>query len=405
MLQAAHSCLQMPILCELASFVAPRHPDGLAAARALAVKAAGWVETHEASLALLEAQSSAKNYSTKRAQLQRDCALASMLVVHAYRFVGDRQFDESALERADVARLLAHLVLAHFYHRCAPDADGGSAWSTCLWVMANAQTQISRWISLDASIVSDAARALFATLPDGLTWTVDAGSHGCYIAEHAPCGGNQVPAFYSVNLLTGAALRNGAAPARLPSASVQHPVYQKTFGGLEFDVTDDCATRQRIQGRVYRVLPDKRNEKQLVVTETEGSGDDAEVLELLPGALRHVELCLLRTFCDNSEWQSDSAFCGLVQYVSMNCRDRHKTNACLCPDVTPVCASCIYAYMCVMLCRLVRVVREPAAAPQGDAQPLALSQARRCSLPRPPLHRSHRAIHPAARRRRRRWPR
>jgi hypothetical protein len=87
--------------------------------------------------------------------------------------------------------------------------------------------------------------------------------------------------FYTLNTLTGSALRNGAAPERLPAHVLQHALYQKTFGELEVEVTDDLTTRQPVQGRVYQWL---LHGPQLCITETASERMEQETLELLPGA-------------------------------------------------------------------------------------------------------------------------
>jgi hypothetical protein len=187
---------------------------------------------------------------------------------------------------ADAERLVKHLVLAHYYRthaaQCVLQLDLDGMWARCEWVSAHVQPALACHIEASPrrELLSSAARALFEQLPAGLAWEANAGGYGCYVAEGG-AGGLGGAAVYSVSTVTGCALRNGAAPSRLPAAVVQHATYQQLFDGLEFEVTDDFATRQPIQGRVYRVV---RDGEALGVWETEGSGDDAEVLELLPGA-------------------------------------------------------------------------------------------------------------------------
>ena len=200
------------------------------------------------------------------------------------------------LTTADATLLLSHLVRARFYRIYAPTEDsvfgddpaqamGDELWVRCEWVAARAHSAATAAIDAtpNCRAMSDVARALFRTLPEGLVWEQCEGSLGCYVAEHAMATGGT--AWFSVNVVTGAALRNGAAPSRLPAAMLSHETYVNAFDDAQFEVTDDYQTRQAIQGRSYKFA---RAESRLLVHEVDGTGDAQEVLELLTGTLRQL---------------------------------------------------------------------------------------------------------------------
>ena len=122
-------------------------------------------------------------------------------------------------------------------------------------------------------------QAVYSSAPDDLEWQAHEASHACFYAR-TPTKVRTGIDLYSINLLTGAVLRNGVPPSCLPVAMLDHSDYGPLFGGLEFGVTDDLTTRHPIRGRFYRFqLVGER----LIVFEMRTKIGHGEVLELLPG--------------------------------------------------------------------------------------------------------------------------
>ena len=279
---------------------------GGAVARAFADMAAAWVRGYEGELASLESGSCAAGYAAKRAALQCSCAVASMLVVLCFGFAGSvraGQATPAALGAEDAVLVLSHLVRARYYRLASQVTAATGAqtlWAGCLRVAAQTQPEIGRHCDTatgrkslvgdggKGSVLSTAVRVIFRQLPEGLAWQQTAEGLGCYAAEHVPSASG-ARAYYTVNILTGAALRNSLAPARLPAGVLKHALYKRTFGDLEVEVDDDFKTRQPLQGRVYQ---SRRSGSRLCIEETAGEGADAETLELLPGALSYPALVL-----------------------------------------------------------------------------------------------------------------
>ena len=305
------------MLCELASFAAMWCEHGGAVARDFANMAAAWVRGYEGELASLEAGSCAVGYAAKRAALQCSCAVASMLVVLCFGFAGSvraGQATPSALGAEDAVLVLSHLVRARYY-RLVPSqvttaTDAQTLWAGCLGVAAQLQPEISRHCDTatgrrsrvgdggTGTVLCTAVRVIFRQLPNGLAWQQTAEGLGCYAAEHVSSASG-ARAYYTVNILTGAALRNSLAPARLPAGVLQHALYKRTFGDLEVEVDDEFKTRQPIQGRVYQ---SRRSGSRLCIEETAGEGADVETLELLPGALSYFALVLEQRANALTQW-------------------------------------------------------------------------------------------------------
>ena len=275
--------MQLPVLCELAAFASTWCEQGLKVACRFAQLASTWADEAKLELDMLEADGPAGDFVPKRSALHHRCASASMLVVHCFAAVGDRPVGSgSSFSDANLAQMIEHYVRAQYYQACAHDCqnapDMKALWQRCGWIMARAAPAFSQHADAGLSaMLSRAATSVFPALPEGLQWLQAAGKAGCWTAQRAAD-----TACYSVNLLTGNALRNAAAPSRLPAAVTNHPMYRTTFGLLNFEVTTDNASRQLVRGRRYRFA--QRTDGELCVIESLPAGAAEDELELLPGA-------------------------------------------------------------------------------------------------------------------------
>ena len=239
-----HAALQAPMLCELAAFAAAWSTEGVRVAREFAGMAAAWAEEFQQELRTL-ANNPEQDDNRKRKRLQENCSTASMLAVISLGFaspgsVTGTPAGGSQFSIADAQCLLKHLVWVHYYQ--GESEQHLAVRPQCLAVASRCARAIDRQLeSADVSrqVLSSAARALYETLPDDLEWTRSAKNSGCFIAQSPS---DPSAAWYSINIVTGCALRNGQQPARLPDPVTNHPVYKRTMGTLQLDVDDGMAT-------------------------------------------------------------------------------------------------------------------------------------------------------------------
>jgi hypothetical protein len=109
-------------------------------------------------------------------------------------------------------------------------------------------------------VLTPAVRRVLEFAPASLAWTqLDAGAAGApagawEAVADAPGGGQDL---YSINILDGTVLLNGAPPGRLPRSITAHPFFVRTFGAnanFEVAVRGGGAhqTSSPVHGRFYR---------------------------------------------------------------------------------------------------------------------------------------------------------
>jgi hypothetical protein len=140
-------------------------------------------------------------------------------------------------------------------------------------------------------------KTVFTEAPAALHWQPCSDATGCWVAESRGislklqnffCSNSIATDVYTVNLLTGAALRNGQAPFHLPLEIVNHEVYQIIFQKATFDVTSKTLGGQATYRTVHAIngcyYSWRLDGSRLHITET----CNEETLELLPCALQHL---------------------------------------------------------------------------------------------------------------------
>lgn len=156
-------------------------------------------------------------------------------------------------------------------------------------VMAGIITAVSKEFNARPRHLTETVQKVFAEAPSHLEWSSCTDLTGCWVAEVQEKRGLLSRAsrhmhheVYTVNLLTGAALRNGKAPTHLDREVLEHRDYVAVFENTDFDVTPQMIGDQVIYRTVHAIngcfyswqLFDSR----LHVTET----SEDETLELLP---------------------------------------------------------------------------------------------------------------------------
>lgn len=260
----------------------------------------------ERKLEQLHQHSAQASYAARRAALQQRCCQASMLAVLCFDFAACGASVSKAdalrsLTHDDVKVLLSNLLRARYLKPCIsprgsdePTAAHADTWERAQWVATRVHAVVVHHVRCNPALLSLCVRAVFSSLPSGLRWQAELDVCGCFTAQAS--GSASGGASYAVNVLTGTALRNGAAPAQLPAAVLHHALYKRTFGTLEFEVSDDLRSRQPHEGCFYGF---QLSDGHLVVTEQAACDHGTEELELLPGVTLsnpwHLPSCLQHT--------------------------------------------------------------------------------------------------------------
>jgi len=147
-------------------------------------------------------------------------------------------------------------------------------------------------------ILTTVAKSVLEFTPESLEWRER--RDACFDAEcfDAEKKGH----LYTINVLTGEVLYDGYPPTRLPNPMLDHPLYQRSFGGRNFEVARSSdsgkvkfKTTRRIYGRFYEF---SMTEEKLTIYELE----ERE----LRGAKRELKLALLdATDCKADYWGAD----------------------------------------------------------------------------------------------------
>ena len=164
-------------------------------------------------------------------------------------------------------------------------------------VMAGIVQQLCNTVRDTPQVLTQAFRSIFTHAPAFIEWTQCADERGdvltgCWVAE----GGELLRDVLTVNLLSGAAMRNANAPSHLPESVVSDPVYREVFQNVVFDATpqvDGQTVTYRTAGEVggYVYTWCKEGDR-LLITET----FNGQTLELLPCAFLQTLYRLFRGF-------------------------------------------------------------------------------------------------------------
>lgn len=143
-------------------------------------------------------------------------------------------FSGSAPLRAtDVAVLCELHILAHKSRVLTGDEDqkgeSSSLQVRCLGVMARRVGQIVLQAHLDSSFITAAVRLVLDHTPPQLSWAPVPNATACF---HAEFRGH----LFSVDLLTGVVLYDGAPPRFLPTDIVEDDQFRRVFGETNFEV-------------------------------------------------------------------------------------------------------------------------------------------------------------------------
>ncbi|CAM9452387.1 unnamed protein product [Ectocarpus fasciculatus] len=170
-----------------------------------------------------------------------------------YYMYGVLCFGGSApLSASDAANLCELHILAHnrrvFTEDCALDEENSSLWIRCLDVVAGRVREIVHRARINPALITSAIRPVLDETPEQLSWMPVAEAIACFEAVHE---GH----LFSVNLLTGVVLYDGAPPGLLPLNIVEDGYYRRLFGVANFEVSKDSnrvfRTTRAISGRFY----------------------------------------------------------------------------------------------------------------------------------------------------------
>ena len=115
-------------------------------------------------------------------------------------------------------------------------------------------------------------------LPHTLTWKTLSSSQYCFEAQHEADT-------YHINIISGIILINGSPPSILPASILDHPVYRRTFGHSNFEVSylpnQSYRTVRHLRGRMYELSPPTSTLSNIIIREIDSR--TGLTLELLDG--------------------------------------------------------------------------------------------------------------------------
>ncbi|CAM9708595.1 unnamed protein product, partial [Scytosiphon promiscuus] len=161
----------------------------------------------------------------------------------------------AALSAKDIAVLCEVHILAHRSRVFLEDeglrGESASLQVRCLGVMASRIGEILLQVRVDSRFITAAVRLVLDHTPPHLPWEPVPGTMSCFQAESS---GH----LFSVNLLTGVVLYDGAPPTFLPTDIVENCHYRRVFGDTNFEVALDSdgvfKTAATVGGRTYQFL-------------------------------------------------------------------------------------------------------------------------------------------------------
>ncbi|WIA08443.1 hypothetical protein OEZ85_007880 [Tetradesmus obliquus] len=141
-----------------------------------------------------------------------------------------------------------------------------------------------------AALLTAAVSGVLQRAPSDLQWHQVTGSSSSSSSMASFQAVSRDRHLYSVNILDGTVLLDGVPPGRLPSDVLQHPLYRRTFGSCNFEVSVTQAgvwqTLRPINGRLYDFHWSASGRagsaaSQLVIEEVEAAtGDRLQLLDV-----------------------------------------------------------------------------------------------------------------------------
>lgn len=291
-----HMCVLL--LGELAGHLSAWHGACRAVALQYAAMTSRWADElgEEMAAAALEAQD----------ELRAKQRLLRMLAVLCYG-----SLPVGSLTAAEVGDMLRLMALIN--HACLWLDTRLSLHAQLAALSVRSHDATARHIAQSCAIarnepllLTEAVQAVLSYASDSIEWQhlttaqQQAGSSSATSTSFEGIGADGH--LYSLNLLNGTILIDGNPPSRLPLSITGHPLFVRTFGDCNFEVsrTDDGVLRSNkpIDGRYYNFVLADADGKQLVVTEVErlppagGGGGSASHAQ--------VELQLLDTGTDSA---------------------------------------------------------------------------------------------------------
>ena len=258
------------LLGELAAYLSMWHPPCRGVARNFSEMTSSAAFEMDGQI-----EDAAANPASQQQLQARQCRL---------RMISLLSYGPGAIDCArDAAAVVLLMVLIKHHHIFLDDVSAQEATElqslhcSCHGVMARHAALIIKLVSPE--VFTDAVATILERTPDTLSWDWfdDSGSF-----ESVGPDGH----LYSINLLDGTVLLDGLPPGRLPKGVLSHPLYQRTFGDRNFEVSHTASgvleTLKPVEGMHYNFL---LAQGKLAVTEL----DNLKVCINLdcPGSPRH----------------------------------------------------------------------------------------------------------------------
>ena len=180
----------------------------------------------------------------------------------------------------------------------------------CDWTMARRADALMTLAQRDPSLLTEALRSVLQRAPSVLAWSQLVAGEGLQASFEAVGSDGRL---YSINVLTGTVLEDGAPPGRLPLEVLQHPLYLRAFGKWGFEVTVIGGDRRSISpvcGCFYKFWLTKGGGLHVVEEEAE-TGLRLELLDSSAGSWASELPMRLRAL--HAHWLSRYACCMQLQ--------------------------------------------------------------------------------------------
>ena len=290
--------LQAPLLCEVASHLAQLSELGKRTARRFMRMAASWAHHFEAEMRVLGTAKATPDTDASQllGLLQTKSAIAHCCAILCMGWASGRGGDTMSttprvMDHSDARMLCLHRSQAHLrtFQDGSNDMQGRLAALTaqCQAISATLIHAMNAAARADpGGVLNPAVRRVFGDLPDDVPWQPIQGHLGCYMADVR----GQI---YSVNLLSGCVLCNGAAPGHLPAPLLQHAEYKRLFGDATFEVRalkgeqqGKFSTVQSVGGFLYtlRLHSGELHVEECPINADTGALELEQQLDLLPCA-------------------------------------------------------------------------------------------------------------------------
>lgn len=190
----------------------------------------------------------------------------------------------AVLSNKDTATLCQLHLLANSCRAFTADAEAEAECAAlhikCLNVVAGRVHSVVAQAQIDPGFITAAVRLVLDHTPTQLQWARLTGTTACFEVEHE---GH----LFSVNVLTGVVLYDGAPPSFLPENMRKNEDYRRLFGNANFEVTMASdgvfKTTRAISGRFYEFSRSVSN-GEVVIEELDAYNGERLLLLRLDGA-------------------------------------------------------------------------------------------------------------------------